>query len=230
MPAADGAALRAEVRRWLAIVEEDLAAARLCLGAEPVLSEIAAYHAQQALEKTAKAWLVRFGRPFRKTHSIDELAGQAAAVDVALCQELTHLAWVTAWGTAYRYPQEEPESPPGRNEVAAVLDATAALSARLRATLVEPGRRDGRGCCLLPAGLGSEVAHDRGCRSARDATASCGGTIWNRRLGWLRGRSVRAHSNNNAGTAAAKGSGPIGWGGRTWRSPTTNASARRWSC
>jgi len=32
------------------------------------------YHAQQAVEKVMKAWLVWHGRPFRKTHQLVEIA------------------------------------------------------------------------------------------------------------------------------------------------------------
>ncbi len=54
-----------------------------------------------------------------------------AAVDPPAGAELTRLAWVTAWGFAYRYPEEEPEPPPTREDVTAVLAAIDALRADL---------------------------------------------------------------------------------------------------
>ena len=50
--------------------------------------------------------------------------------------ELTRLVWVTAWGFAHRYPQEEePEPQPTRDEIETVLAATEALRAELEARL-----------------------------------------------------------------------------------------------
>ena len=57
-------------------------------GAEPMQAEVAAYHCQQAVEKVAKAFLVAAGVRFRKTHSIDELAGQVAPIDQCAGDEL----------------------------------------------------------------------------------------------------------------------------------------------
>ena len=75
-------------RRWLEVADRDLAVIRLCLGAEPMQAEVAAYHCQQAVEKVAKAFLVAAGVRFRKTHSIDELAGQVTPIDQSAGDEL----------------------------------------------------------------------------------------------------------------------------------------------
>jgi HEPN domain-containing protein len=130
MPGGERSALAAAARRWLGAADTDLRVVRLCLGEDPV-PEAAAYHCQQALEKIAKGHLVLAGVPFRRTHSIDELAAQVAATDAPTGAELRRLAWVTAWGFAYRYPEEEPEPPPTLEEVAAVLDGVDALRADL---------------------------------------------------------------------------------------------------
>lgn len=69
---------RAEARRWLAIVAEDIdvaiAAVRL---PRPGAS---AYHVQQAAEKLVKALLVLAGEPFRRTHDLDDLAARLLTV------------------------------------------------------------------------------------------------------------------------------------------------------
>jgi HEPN domain-containing protein len=130
MPGGGWHELAAAARRWLAAADTDLRVVRLCLGADPI-TEAAAYHCQQALEKIAKGYLVLGGIPFRETHSIDELAARVTAVDPPAGAELTRLAWVTAWGFAYRYPEEEPEPSPTREEVAAVLASVDALRANL---------------------------------------------------------------------------------------------------
>src|SRR3954451_18557993 len=134
MPDAD-AARRLEARRWLGIADRDRAAARGCAEMRPPLLDIAAYHCQQALEKIAKGYLVLAGVPFRRTHSVDELAGQLAQIDPAIASEFTRLAWVTSWGFVYRYPEEEPQPPPSRDEIDAVLATVDALGAALRMRL-----------------------------------------------------------------------------------------------
>jgi HEPN domain-containing protein len=63
-----------EARRWLAKAEEDLAAARLLLAGQ--LSDPAAFHAQQALEKALKALAVAAGRDFRHTHDLETLTAE----------------------------------------------------------------------------------------------------------------------------------------------------------
>jgi hypothetical protein len=83
------AALVAETRSWLVKAEKDLRAAQHGLGASPALLEDAAFHCQQAIEKTLKAFLTWHGRPFRKTHNLIELArifheSLAATTDLAV--------------------------------------------------------------------------------------------------------------------------------------------------
>ena len=130
----------AEVRRWLDVADHDLAVVRLCLRLEPLLAEAAAYHCQQALEKIAKAYLVLVGVRFRKTHSIDELVGYVERLDKSIADELTRLAWVTAWGVAHRYPyEEEPEPVPTWEEIEDVFAATETLRIGLEARLRHQG-------------------------------------------------------------------------------------------
>jgi HEPN domain-containing protein len=56
---------RAEAARWLAIADQDMAAARLCASSSPPLPAVAGYHCQQAVEKIVKA-LSRREPLFRK--------------------------------------------------------------------------------------------------------------------------------------------------------------------
>jgi HEPN domain-containing protein len=132
MPGREGST---EACQWLNVADYDLDAIRLCLRSEPLLAVVAAYHCQQALEKLAKAYLVLAGVRFRKTHSIDELAGLIEQLDRALAQDLTRLAWVTAWGFAHRYPHEEPEAQPTHEEIETVLAAAETLRASLETRL-----------------------------------------------------------------------------------------------
>lgn len=107
---------------------------------DPPLAGIAAYHCQQALEKLAKALLILAGIAFRKTHNIYELAGQVEPAFPELGLEVRALAWVTTWGFAYRYPQEEPEPPPAPDQVRETLTRIEAFRAKT-ATLVDASRK-----------------------------------------------------------------------------------------
>lgn len=105
MSGADAGERRAEAERWLAIADQDVAAARLCLiGALPA---VAAYHCQQAVEKIAKALLVAAGIAFPKTHDLAALNALASPHFAALAPALAALEPITVWGLAYRYPPEE---------------------------------------------------------------------------------------------------------------------------
>jgi len=64
---ADGPELIAETRAWLLKGANDLAAATHDLQAHPPLTEDVVFHAQQAAEKTLKAFLTWHTRPFRKS-------------------------------------------------------------------------------------------------------------------------------------------------------------------
>lgn len=66
--------------RWIRRAEDDLAAAKALLMSSCPVYWIIAFHAQQAVEKYLKAYLVYNGRSFRRTHDIKEL--------VDLCLEL----------------------------------------------------------------------------------------------------------------------------------------------
>jgi HEPN domain-containing protein len=72
---------RDEACRWLAQAQKDLNAARLLAAPEPSRS---VFHSQQAAEKAAKAFLVFHDVPYRKTHDLNELGEQCAALDPSL--------------------------------------------------------------------------------------------------------------------------------------------------
>ena len=60
-----------EVRRWLRYADENLQSAKLLL--DHGLFNPCLQNAQQAVEKSLKAVLVKWAIPLRRTHSIDEL-------------------------------------------------------------------------------------------------------------------------------------------------------------
>jgi HEPN domain-containing protein len=101
---------RDEAARWLAQVRKDLNAARLLASAEPSRS---VFHSQQAAEKAAKAFLTFHDVPFRKTHDLNELGGQCAALNPSLAPLFQSASDLNDYAVVFRYldaPREPDES------------------------------------------------------------------------------------------------------------------------
>ena len=91
---------RDEAGRWLAQAQKDLNAARLLASPEPSRS---VFHSQQAAEKAAEAFLVFHDVPFRKTHDLNELGEQCAALDSSLVPLFKEAADLTDYAVLFRY-------------------------------------------------------------------------------------------------------------------------------
>ncbi len=105
----------AEARPWFVKADHDLRAASVLLAAMPALLGEAAYHCQQAAEKSLKGYLSWHDVPFEKTHDLAAIGGLCVANDASLesiCQRADRLS-VFAW--AFRYPGDPEE--PTRTEV-----------------------------------------------------------------------------------------------------------------
>ena len=94
----------AEAALWLIKADEDIRVAGLTLAADPPLVDPAAYHCQQAVEKTIKALLVAAAIKVPRTHDIEELADKAAPFYPALRERMLSFVHLTEWVTASRYP------------------------------------------------------------------------------------------------------------------------------
>jgi HEPN domain-containing protein len=99
-----------ETKRWLVRAAEDLRAAEHGFGADPPLLGTIVFHCQQAAEKSVKAFLVWYERPFRKTHDLVELGQQCVGLDASLEPLLRKAAPLTEYAWKFRYPGE-PEEP-----------------------------------------------------------------------------------------------------------------------
>ncbi|MHB1846620.1 MAG: HEPN domain-containing protein [Deltaproteobacteria bacterium] len=73
-----------DTRAWLVKAAEDLRAADHERTAQPPLSGDIVFHAQQAAEKSLKAFLAWNDQPFRKTHNLIELGDACTRIDPAL--------------------------------------------------------------------------------------------------------------------------------------------------
>ncbi len=105
----------AEARPWFVKADHDLRAASVLLAAMPALLGEAAYHCQQAAEKSLKGYLSWHDVPFEKTHDLAAIGGLCVANDASLesiCQRADRLS-VFVW--AFRYPGDPEE--PTRTEV-----------------------------------------------------------------------------------------------------------------
>lgn len=112
-------ALVDETRAWLIKAKRDLEAATFERTAEPPFTGDMAFHAQQAVEKTAKAFLTWHGSVFRKTHNLVELGEGCVSIESSLEPVLRAAAPLTAYAWRFRYPGE-PDEPPSEEADAAL--------------------------------------------------------------------------------------------------------------
>ena len=101
--------LVAETRAWLAKAGRDLAAAAHELKADPPFSGDAAFHAQQAVEKSLKAFLTWHSQPFGKTRNLTALGRSCAQLEPTLEPTVRPAARLTEYAWKFRYPGEPAE-------------------------------------------------------------------------------------------------------------------------
>lgn len=111
--------LLADTKAWLRKAATDLRAATLVMEADPPLLEAAVFHAQQAAEKSFKAFLTFHDEPFRKTHSLEEIGEACLKLDRMLKELVDEAVPLSEYAWAYRYPGDV--EPPGLEESRAAL-------------------------------------------------------------------------------------------------------------
>jgi HEPN domain-containing protein len=115
----------ADTRSWLEKAASDLRAGAHELTAMPPFTGDAAFHAQQAAEKTLKGFLIWNDVPFRRTHDLGELGHQCAEIDPTLTVVLRSAASLTQYAWKYRYPGEPAE--PSLEEAQRALDTASEI-------------------------------------------------------------------------------------------------------
>jgi HEPN domain-containing protein len=123
---------RDEANRWLAQARKDLNAAHLLLASEPSRS---VFHNQQATEKSAKAFLAYHNVPFRRTHDLQELGGQCAALNPSLAPVLAEVEDLTDYAVVFRYLDAPRE--PDEEEATVALETARRLYEQV-STLLAP--------------------------------------------------------------------------------------------
>jgi HEPN domain-containing protein len=126
---------RDEAGRWLSQAQKDLNAARLLAAPEPSRS---VFHSQQAAEKAAKAFLVFRDVPYRKTHDLNELGEQCAALDPSLVALFKQAADLTDYAVLFRYLDAPRE--PDEGEAMVALDTALRVVQGVSALLAPPAR------------------------------------------------------------------------------------------
>jgi HEPN domain-containing protein len=124
-------ALVAEVRAWLSKAGKDLAAAAYELQADPPFADDIVFHAQQAAEKSLKAFLSWHRVPFRKTHNLIELGEACCQIDQSLDPLLRRAAPLTEYAWKFRYPGD-PEEATAEEAAGALATAREVFEAVLR--------------------------------------------------------------------------------------------------
>jgi len=102
--------LVSETNAWLKKAADSLRAAVHGMCASPPLLEDILFHCQQAVGKTLKGFLTWHDRPFRKTHSIEELGEGRLKIDSNLKNLIDRAAPLAEYAWEFRYPGE-PEKP-----------------------------------------------------------------------------------------------------------------------
>jgi len=123
----------AETRGWLVRASSDVRAAEHELRATPPLLDDIVFHCQQVAEKSLKGFLTWHDRPFRKTHSIEELGEQCLQVDPTLKGLIDRAVPLTEYAWKFRYPgePEEPSQQEAEEALATARQVHAAIVARL---------------------------------------------------------------------------------------------------
>jgi HEPN domain-containing protein len=107
-----------QTREWLEKARHDLAAAERAM-VDPPLFDVTTFHCQRAVEKALKAYLVWQDQPFHKTHNLEELVRQCAAVDAAFDGLLEAGNILSPYAIDPRYPG--PFSDPTPDEAAEAI-------------------------------------------------------------------------------------------------------------
>jgi HEPN domain-containing protein len=91
------------------------------------------FHCQQAGEKALKGFLVWHSKPFRKTHSLEEIGELCLAIDPTLKPIVDPLVPLTQYAWEFRYPgdPEEPTAEEADEALAIAREAYRALLSRL---------------------------------------------------------------------------------------------------
>lgn len=93
------------VKSWLEKAKRDLITAKNILNSPDPFSDIICFHAQQAVEKYIKAYLVFQEIEFPKTHTLEDLILLASQKDPSFLEFKDLLSELTPYAVEIRYPE-----------------------------------------------------------------------------------------------------------------------------
>jgi len=128
----------ADTRSWLVKAQHDLRAADALLAGDEPLPDVAAYHAQQAAEKSLKAFLYWHDVAFRKTHELGVLGRAVTEIDADLEDAVDAAVDLTPFAWRFRYPGEPLD--PSVEEIAEAAKQAAALYGAILERLPDQAR------------------------------------------------------------------------------------------
>lgn len=99
-------------RNWLIKAWRDLRSAEELSASDQPLLDTAAYHCQQAAEKSLKGFLVFHNVRFDKTHDIELLLAQTKDIDIDFSAFDATAGLLTPLATEFRYPGDFVEPDP----------------------------------------------------------------------------------------------------------------------
>ena len=114
-----------EVRSWLSKASSDLLSARILVEQSPLVLGPAAFHCQQAAEKTLKAFLVSRSVPFDRVHSLVYLVDLCEAKEPRFSSTREAAENLSPYAVEIRYPGDVPEI--SRDEARQALAAAEAV-------------------------------------------------------------------------------------------------------
>ncbi len=106
------------IRQWVERARNDLRSAEHALLASPPLTEDACFHAQQAVEKSPKAYLVDRDVNFEWSHRIRCLLNLCVGCDASFAQWRKEAEPLTEYAVQFRYPHPDPAPAADQSHVA----------------------------------------------------------------------------------------------------------------
>ncbi len=94
----------AELRRWLEKADRDHRSAVALIAVTPAITDTAAFHCQQAVEKYLKAYLFSQGIDFERTHDLHALVLLCSDRDASFLSMRDRAATLTPYAVRFRYP------------------------------------------------------------------------------------------------------------------------------
>ena len=113
---------QAEIRKWLVKARHDWSVVEKILTPDCQEFDVAAFHCQQAVEKTLKAYLVSREVEFEKVHDLGRLLDHCAGADGEFESLRDAVEPLTLYAVAFRYPGPAEPSRKDVERAMAVVD------------------------------------------------------------------------------------------------------------